>query len=43
MKNLIKVIEDTLVEEDFITFKALDGETALKCFMNIILILYYLI
>ena len=31
-KNLIKVIEDTLVEEDFITFKALDGETALEMF-----------
>lgn len=31
-KNLIKVIEDTLLEESFITYKALDGETALDMF-----------
>ena len=31
-KNLIKVIEDTLLEESFLTYKALDGETALDMF-----------
>lgn len=31
-KNLIKVIEDTLIEESFITYKASDGETALEVF-----------